>query len=163
MAVRARKAEAHLAGSAPDPIEKPQPVPHCGNGSGPAAVLTKKPSFGGMIDVDRDRHDVFNLVALVRTNKECYLACGGNQSLGSTPLCGRTASHFYFWPNLTVPILLHMSQVFVNGAAFLNWDLSKLREGPESAWTDEYFYLVWAVRKLMWWSWTSQSVPLLHC
>lgn len=38
-------------------------------------------------------------------------------------------------------------QVFVNVSAFLNWDLSKLKEGPELAWTDEYFYLCWVVRK----------------
>lgn len=39
-------------------------------------------------------------------------------------------------------------QVFVNAAVFLNWDISKLKEGPEQAWTDEYFYTCWLVRIL---------------
>ena len=38
--------------------------------------------------------------------------------------------------------------MFVNSAAFLNWDISKLKEGPEQAWTDEYFYICWLVRRL---------------
>jgi len=39
-----------------------------------------------------------------------------------------------------------LRQVFVNGSTFLNWDFSKLKEGPERAWTGEYFYLCWLVR-----------------
>ena len=44
------------------------------------------------------------------------------------------------------PLFCLFFQVFVVAATVVNWDFSRMLQGPEAAWIGDYFYLNWAVR-----------------